>query len=185
MPVYCSHYTDEETEAQGGLTTCLGSPTAGSPVQCHGCGPYPLLDHPASLWVTCQRGDMAYWMQREQESDLGAQRCFWVCFIYLLRSRCLWICCEISPTPHCWIRHHSPPAAQPLQCCRDTPTTGLAPRVICWVTVRKLPPFLNLTSLTVERRLKSSCRVMVVTDGRCHCINYHSCYFCKSLLIEK
>lgn len=54
-----------------------------------------LLDHPASLWITHRRGDMTY----ERAEDLGAQRCFWVCFISFPRSRCFWICRQISPTP--------------------------------------------------------------------------------------
>lgn len=182
MLVYCSHYTDEEAETQ---RIASGHPDQGhssevtalvlaTPRPC--CLP---LDNPSKRWQDL--------LGTERAERLGAQRCFWACFIYFLRSRCFWICFRSPQHPP--LRGRVPPATGSpatagLQ--RHTNHQGWvpAPRVTCCMTMRKLPPFLNLTSSTVERRLKSSCRVRTVTDGRCHYINYHGHFFLR-LCTEK
>lgn len=150
----------------------LRSPERGPQPEAIAQVPCSLLGHPVSLWVTCQRGDMAYWVQREQESDLGTQRDFRVCFLFGGVSVSESVARPLQLPLAGLGTTTSSPNTTVLQSHTNHRSQVLALGIICCVIIRKLPPLLNLTSSTVESSLKPSSRVRVVTDGRCHC-----CYF--------
>ena len=167
MPVYCYHYTDEETETQ---RLAWGHPDQGHSSEVTAL----VLATPKPSCLTLVTTEEVTWLigyKQKTWEPRGASGCA----LFIFRE--LGVSEPVVRSPQ-----------HPLLLDREPPTTGslataglqrhpnhrgwvLAPRVTCFMTIRKLPPFLNLTSSTVERRLKSSCRVRTVTDGRCHCIN--------------